>query len=105
MRRLTNEWFFPIGTFTVNMVGCLLIGLLAQVAADKGFRTEFQLFVFVGLLGGFTTFSSFGLETMQLFRDGQIVAGLFNAVLQVVIGLAFVAVGAWLGKLVGPLLT
>lgn len=101
VQRLTNGWLFPIGTFSVNMLGCFLIGLLGQLAETKGvFQAETRLFIFVGLLGGFTTFSSYAFETMALIRDGQFFAAAANAVLQVILGLVCV----WLGAIVGRLL-
>ncbi|MCI0562201.1 MAG: fluoride efflux transporter CrcB [Nitrososphaera sp.] len=101
LHRLCNGWAFPIGTFGVNMLGCLLIGLLGQLAESKGlFQGETRLFLFVGVLGGFTTFSSFGYETFQLLRDGEFVYAGANAVLQLVLGLFCV----WLGWVLGRLL-
>jgi CrcB protein len=100
IQRACNEWSFPIGTFSVNMLGCLLIGLLAQIAETKGiFSGEMRLFLFVGILGGYTTFSSFGLETFQLLRDGQILYAIANAALQVVLGLLCVWAGWAIGRL------
>ena len=85
---------FPLGTFVVNMVGCLAIGYLMQLSESRGvLQAEWRLFVFVGLLGGFTTFSSFGMETFQLIRDGELVYATVNAVGQVVCGLALVWIG------------
>ena len=85
---------FPFGTLTVNLLGCLLIGLGAGLAdARQVFTPEARLFVFVGLLGGFTTFSSFGYETIALLRDHEFVRAGLNAGLNVFVGLALV----WLG--------
>lgn len=101
VQRAAGDWVFPIGTFCVNMLGCLVIGFLAQLAEAKGlFQGEWRLFLFVGVLGGYTTFSSFGYETFQLLRDGQFLYAAANAILQVVLGLFFV----WLGFLLGKLL-
>src|SRR6266540_5931559 len=61
---------FPYGTLTVNLIGCFVIGFLAQLAEERGvFTSESRAFVFIGILGGFTTFSSFGNETINLLRD------------------------------------
>jgi len=101
LQRLFNDWAFPIGTFGVNMLGCLIIGLLGQLAETKGlFQGDTRLFLFVGILGGFTTFSSFGYETFQLLRDGNFLYAASNAILQVAVGLFCV----WLGWVLGRLL-
>jgi CrcB protein len=96
---LVQEWTrrddFPVGTLAVNVLGCLVIGLLSQLAEDRGaFSPEARAFVFIGILGGFTTFSSFGNETMNLWRDGQRWLGWLNIAAQLVLGLAAV----WLGR-------
>lgn len=89
-----NGITFPLGTFVVNMIGCLTIGYLAKLSETQSFlQGDGRLFIFVGLLGGFTTFSSYGLETYQLIRDGEVVSAIANAVGQVVLGLTLV----WLG--------
>lgn len=101
VQRSCNGWEFPIGTFSVNMLGCLVIGVLGQLAESKGLlQGDTRLFLFVGVLGGFTTFSSFGFETFQLLRDGEVLYALANAVLQVIVGLSCV----WLGWIIGRLL-
>jgi fluoride exporter len=69
---------FPLTTFVVNVSGCLAAGLLAGLAERRVPLTpEWRLFLFTGILGGFTTFSAFGLETMQLLqrRDFPLAAG------------------------------
>ncbi|HEY9716135.1 MAG TPA: fluoride efflux transporter CrcB [Trichormus sp.] len=101
VQNLSKDWSFPIGTFSVNMLGCFIIGFLGQLAESKGlFQGDTRLFLFVGVLGGFTTFSSFGFETFQLLRDGQILYAMLNAVLQVAIGLLLVWAGWVLGRVV-----
>jgi CrcB protein len=63
---------FPYGTFVVNTVGCLAIGFLAGMAETRQLiGPEMRLFLFIGLLGGFTTFSTFGYESFALLRDGE----------------------------------
>ncbi|WP_428968699.1 fluoride efflux transporter CrcB [Sphingomonas sp. Xoc002] len=67
---------FPYGTLTVNWVGCLLMGLLAGVLARTGGAEGWRLFIGVGVLGGFTTFSSFSLDTITLIERGQMTVAL-----------------------------
>jgi CrcB protein len=92
--RHAPEGRFPLGTFTVNVVGCLAAGVLAGLANERGFfSTDVRLFLFVGLLGGFTTFSAFGLETFTLLRRGEVFVAGGNIVFSVVVGL----LALWLG--------
>jgi CrcB protein len=90
---------FPAGTVAVNLAGCLVIGLLAGlIAADRiALRFAWREFVFVGLLGGFTTFSTFGLDTLLLARTHSAGLAALNVTVQVVGGLIAVALGYWLG--------
>lgn len=82
-------WKFPLGTFTVNILGCLVIGALAGLADQcELFSPDWKLFLFTGLLGGFTTFSAFGLETMMLLRNGDMMTALLYVLLSVIIGIA-----------------
>ena len=86
---------FPYGTLTVNLIGCFAIGFLSQLAETRGvFTPEMRGLVFIGVLGGFTTFSSFGNDTLNLFRDGETVNALVNVGANVILGLALV----WLGR-------
>ena len=63
---------FPFGTLAVNLIGCLAIGFLSQLAESRGmFTAETRTLIFIGVLGGFTTFSAFGNETINLWRDGE----------------------------------
>jgi CrcB protein len=65
-------WRFPLGTFAVNLLGCFVIGLLAGLVEHRDlFAPETRLFLFTGLLGGFTTFSAFGYEAVYLLRRGD----------------------------------
>jgi fluoride exporter len=92
---------FPFGTLAVNLAGCFVIGFLAQLAEARGvFTSEARAFVFIGILGGFTTFSSFGNETLNLARGGEFWNALSNIGLNVVIGLFAV----WLGRTVAYLI-
>jgi CrcB protein len=88
------DWKFPAGTFAVNVTGCLLAGVLAGLAEKHDlFDAQMRLLLFTGLLGGFTTFSAFGLETMFLIRRGDFLVAGSNVALSVAAGL----VALWLG--------
>ena len=90
---------FPYGTLAVNGVGCFLIGLVVGFAeAHKPLSPEVQAFLVIGVLGGFTTFSAFGMDTIRLFRDGSYIAGSANVLLQVAVGLGAVVVGLRAGQ-------
>ena len=92
---------FPYGTYIVNITGCFLIGFLLALFAMKNWGDEqLRLFIFVGILGGFTTFSTFTNETFQLIKEGEMLMGLTNAGGQVILGLLFVWFGYYLVKLI-----
>lgn len=83
------NWRFPIGTFVVNVIGCLVAGALAGATARHHlFAPETRLLLFTGLLGGFTTFSAFGLETVLLMKRGEWTIATANIVISVLAGLA-----------------
>ena len=89
----------PYGTLGVNVVGCLVMGFLGGITdAYQIATTEFRLFLFVGLLGGFTTFSAFGYETLTLMRTAEPLRAVSNIGLQLVFGLAAVSIGYSLGN-------
>lgn len=82
---------FPYGTLAVNLIGCFLIGFLSQLAESRGvFTAESRTFVFIGILGGFTTFSAFGNETMNLWRDGENTLAMANMAAHLILGLGAV---------------
>ena len=83
----------PWGTLTVNALGCLAIGFLATVLAGREVGEATRALIFIGLLGAFTTFSTYGLETLQLASAGGFRAAALNLVLANATGLA----GVWLG--------
>ena len=98
-RRLGEE--FPTGTLVVNLIGCFLAGLLFYLMFDRYPASEtLRTVLLVGLLGGFTTFSAFGLQTFALMRDGQIGFALLNIAVSNVGGLLVVWVGYSLAKAV-----
>lgn len=99
---LTHQWFgaaFPWGTLCVNMMGSLGIGLLWGFAEVSLISPNVRLFLFIGVLGSFTTFSAFTLETFHLLRNGEWGLAGFNAIMSVVLGTALVFVGYTLGRL------
>ena len=93
-QQLSKSIQFPFGTLAVNILGCALVGFLAELADQQGVITgETRAFLIVGILGGFTTFSAFGNETMNLFRDGELWLACGNIIGHTVLGLGAV----WLG--------
>ena len=93
---------FAYGTFIVNITGCFLLGLLTQYSAARGLAPKgLLLAVTVGFLGSFTTFSTFGVQTMTYVSDGQINKAVLNVGAQVCLGL----LAAWFGLRLGRLWT
>ncbi|WP_291371752.1 MULTISPECIES: fluoride efflux transporter CrcB [unclassified Acinetobacter] len=88
---------FPWTTWWVNLCGCLLAGIFfAYSQKFPVLQNEARLFLMVGILGGFTTFSSFGLETFQLLKHGQIVLALGYVISSVIVGVMVLALGFYL---------
>jgi len=89
---------FPVGTFLVNFLGCFLIGVLSGLSQHRHIIShEMRLFLITGFLGGFTTFSAFGYETVTLARTGLIHLALLNVGLSLTICLVAVAIGILIG--------
>ena len=84
---------FPWGTFAVNAMGSLMIGLVFGLAQAKSISPGTTLFLAVGVLGGFTTFSAFSYETMRLLANGSIGASFLNVAGQFAVGLVAVYAG------------
>jgi CrcB protein len=87
---------FPIGTLTVNVLGCLFFGYLVAYFNGRPEQLRLQLFLTTGLLGGFTTFSTFGHETAELLRQQQPGAAALNAGLSLGLCLLATFAGGWL---------
>jgi CrcB protein len=95
---------FPWGTILVNIIGSLVIGFVATFTGPSGrlvVPVDAQAFVMVGLCGGFTTFSAFSLQTLELARDGRLLYAGANIMLSVVLCLTAVTLGHWLAALFG----
>jgi CrcB protein len=93
---------FPAGTLVVNVVGCLLIGFLFYMFQERFVAGETaRTVVLVGFLGGFTTFSSYGLQTFTLLRDGEFAYAALNVVASNLLGVLLVWGGYTLAKLLG----
>ncbi|MCW5201271.1 fluoride efflux transporter CrcB [Desulfobulbus sp. F4] len=109
LRFLVSSWaqhrsgsaVYPFGTMTVNLIGCLLIGFLSALADNRSLLpAEARSLLIIGVLGGFTTFSSFANETMNLLRDGKPELAMLNAASQVLLGVGMV----WLGRVMAGIL-
>ena len=109
LRFLVSSWvqtrsgsvLFPFGTMAVNMTGCLVIGFLTYLVETRSLLSmEARSFVLIGLLGAFTTFSTFGNETLGLIRNSRLDLAALNACFQVVAGVGMV----WLGRILASTL-
>jgi len=91
--------YFPYGTLVVNVLGAFLIGIISMIITERfsGYAMELRGLLLIGFLGGFTTFSSFSLETMNLLENGQLSYALLNIVGSVVLCL----IATWLGLMLG----
>ena len=99
-RYLMSQWIgslwdgnFPLGTFLINITGCFLIGFLGGFSEKVAVDPNLRLLLQTGFLGGFTTFSSFGVETFQLFRRGEAGVATINVLGSNLIGIVLVVVG------------
>ena len=91
---MVKQAWLPYGTIIVNVTGCFAIGLLGGLAESRDlFSPEMRALVFIGFLGGFTTFSTFGFELFVFIRNGQAAMAALNAAVQFTLGL----LGVWAG--------
>ena len=94
VQNLTHSVAFPYGTLVVNITGCFFIGILSQLfESQSGLTAEMRLFLMIGLLGSFTTYSTFSSETMNLLHDQRLFLALINMSTHIILGLSAVLVG------------
>ena len=84
---------FPWGTLAVNLTGSLIIGFLWGLFEIENISSNVRNFIFIGILGGFTTFSTFALESLNLFRDGEVKLALTNILASNILGIVLVFLG------------
>lgn len=90
---------FPYGTIAVNVLGCLLIGFLSVLADGGNIQSnEIKTFLFVGLLGAFTTYSTFGNDSVNLFQTGNSLAAISNIGFHIILGIGAVILGKGIGE-------
>jgi CrcB protein len=90
---------FPYGTLVVNVLGCFVIGIVLGFAARSRVGSEWHVFLATGLCGGFTTFSTFSLETVTLLRDGHTQQALYYVAVSLIAGLLATVAGLAASKL------
>ncbi len=97
-RHLPANW--PWATFSVNLIGGFAMGLVAGWLAQRavGAGEDLRLFLATGVLGGFTTFSAFSLETMNMLRSGDAGKALAYAALSVILSVAALGLGLWIAR-------
>lgn len=89
---------FPWGTLMVNATGALVIGILWGIFEQRDIGPHSRMFIFIGFLGGYTTFSTFALESMNLMQDGETKLAIFNIFANNLLALTFVFAGYFLSK-------
>ncbi|MED4780832.1 fluoride efflux transporter CrcB [Brevibacillus choshinensis] len=96
---VANQPGWPLGTWLSNVVGSCLIGMLTVWGKERGILSpEIYLLFATGVMGGFTTFSTFSLEVISFWGEGQILRGIMYALLSVVVGLLSCAAGIWMAR-------
>lgn len=89
---------FPVGTFIVNITGCLFLGWFLSAISNRAVSDTTRLAIAVGFVGAYTTFSTFMYESNSLIEDGLQIKATMNLIGSVIVGLLAVRVGIWLGR-------
>ena len=107
LRYLISRWIqlkllstYPFGTFTVNIIGCFIIGLVMGLSERFNVSSEWRLLLVTGVCGGFTTFSAFSIETLALLRDAQYLPAFLYIAGSVIIGLLAAFFGYFLHRII-----
>ncbi|QRN82895.1 fluoride efflux transporter CrcB [Chloroflexota bacterium] len=94
VQNATQNSAFPYSTLVINLLGCVIMGALSELVESFGFlSTEIRSFLFIGLLGAFTTFSTFGNESFNLLREGNHLLSMLNVGLHILLGLGAIGLG------------
>ena len=96
---------FPWGTLFVNLTGSFLIGVLTEMFETALIPSEWRSLLTIGFIGGYTTFSTYALETLNLIREGEIQLATLNLLASTFLGIAFVALGIFSARIIVRLLT
>ncbi len=92
---------FPYGTLIVNLAGCFLIGLVFSLGSERNIISpSFRLFFITGFLGALTTFSTYGIESINFARDGMMNTTLINIAANNIGGFILILIGLWIGRLI-----
>lgn len=98
------DYSFPWGTLLVNLIGSFIIGFMWDFSERVVVSTNLKIFLFIGLLGAFTTFSAYSFETFAMFRGGQVKLALLNILFSNVLGLGLVVAGFFSSRFLSSLL-
>lgn len=103
LSKLLNPWLahFPLGTFSANVIACLLVGLIGGALSSRPGQHEWlRLTLVTGFCGGFSTFSTFSMESMDLLQGDRLVAGILYVGVSLLACLLGILLGQWLGRMV-----
>lgn len=96
IQNLAKSVVFPYGTLVVNITGCFVIGVFSQlVESQAGFESELRTLIMIGVIGAYTTYSTFSSETINLLQDQQVILALINVGTHIILGLSAVLFGRY----------